>query len=110
MGLCPHEQDVRTERWPLATAPFRLGAALSGAVLLGAFLAASPAKAEDFTGFYAGINAGYGWSRERKSGDAKPGTPLPAWGQPQVDHGLPPSAARAAGHNPAFPGARSGTR
>lgn len=107
MHLCPYEQERRTERWPLATAPFRLRAALLGLALAGGL--AAPAAAEDFTGFYAGINAGYGWGKERSSGDVKPGTPLPAWGQPQGADGLPPSAARAAGRNPAFSGAKGGT-
>ncbi|TNC12026.1 hypothetical protein FF100_17450 [Methylobacterium terricola] len=70
----------------------------------------APAAAEDFTGFYAGVNAGYGWSKERQKGGVTPGAPLPAWGPPRQADGLPPSAARAADRNPAFSGAKGGTR
>ncbi|MET7241995.1 hypothetical protein ABZT49_01370 [Methylobacterium sp. EM32] len=80
-----------------------LGLALAGAL-------SGPAAAEDFTGFYAGVNAGYGWGKEHREG-AKPGTtPLPAWNKPQGADGLPPSAARAADRNPALSGSRSGAR
>ncbi len=96
------------ERWPLATAPFRLRAALAGLALAG--LLASPAAAEDFTGFYAGVNAGYGWSKERGQGGARPGTPLPAWDKPSAADGLPPSAARAADRNPFLSGAKGNGR
>ncbi|MFH6786112.1 MULTISPECIES: hypothetical protein [Methylobacterium] len=82
---------------------------MAGLAVIGA-LSATPVAAEDFTGFYAGINAGYGWSKERTEGAAKPGVPLPAGGTPQGADGLPPSAARAADRNPAFSGARMGTQ
>ncbi|KMO41257.1 hypothetical protein VQ03_13080 [Methylobacterium tarhaniae] len=81
-------------------------AVLPGLALAGVL--AGPAAAEDFTGFYAGVNAGYGWSRERHEG-VKPGASQPAWGRPQDADGLPPSAARAADRNPALSG-RGGTR
>ncbi|MGX7708298.1 hypothetical protein [Methylobacterium sp. Gmos1] len=88
-------------------------AVLAGLALAGA-VAAPAAAAEDFTGFYAGVNAGYGWGKERHAparGGARPGTPLPAWSGPQGADGLPPSAARAADRNPALSsGARGGTR
>lgn len=81
-------------------AGFALASALSG-----------PAAAEDFTGFYAGINAGYGWAKERPDngtvGAPRPGRSLPAWNTPEAD-GLPPSAARAADRNPALSGRGGG--
>ncbi len=59
-------------------------------------LAAPPAQAEDFTGFYAGVNAGYGWSREKD----KDAAPWVAPGVPSGESGpattLPPSASAAA--------------
>ncbi len=103
----PSNRSTRTERWPLATAPFRLCAILLGLALTG--LLATPAAAEDFTGFYAGVNAGYGWGKERPAG-RNVRAPLPAWSPPQDETGLPPSAARAAGSNPAFGGRSGATR
>ncbi|AWN54826.1 hypothetical protein DK412_27065 [Methylobacterium sp. 17Sr1-1] len=82
------------------------------AVLIGLAVAGAlsgPAAAEDFTGFYAGVNAGYGWGKAHREGRT-PGTPLPAWDKPQDADGLPPSAARAADRNPALSGSRSGAR
>ncbi|WP_244936507.1 hypothetical protein [Methylobacterium currus] len=80
-------------------------ATLAGLVLSGLLI--SPAGATDFTGFYAGINAGYGWQKERPAGrNAR--APLPSWSPPRDGDGLPPSAARAADRNPAFAGGRSG--
>ncbi|KMO17878.1 hypothetical protein SQ03_11450 [Methylobacterium platani JCM 14648] len=73
-------------------------------------LAATPAAAEDFTGFYAGVNAGYGWSKERNEGGAKPGTPLPASNTPSAAAGLPPSAVRAADRNPFLSGTKGNGR
>ncbi len=72
------------ERWPLAAA------------LLMSGLLAGPAAAEDFTGFYAGINAGWG----RGSGPAPDERPAFGASAPQPPSALPPSAARAAGANP----------
>ncbi|WP_336487482.1 hypothetical protein [Methylobacterium nigriterrae] len=59
------------------------------ALLLAGLIAASGAGAEDFTGFYAGVNAGYGR-------DADPRRPASAAGQgarSAGEAGLPPSAA-----------------
>ena len=95
----PSNRSTRTERWPLATAPFRFWAILIGLTLAGALT--RPAAAEDFTGFYAGVNAGYGWQKERPAGRGTQ-VPLPSWSPPRDEAGLPPSAARAAGSNPAF--------
>ena len=56
---------------------------------VGVVLAASPVAAEDFSGFYAGVNAGYAADRvDRDTGTANPFTP-----SVRDDHGLPPSAA-----------------
>lgn len=65
-------------------------------LLLGLAFVAAPARAEDFTGFYAGVNAGYGWSREesRGTGHAVPPEALPAKGEAAT--ALPPSASAAA--------------
>lgn len=59
---------------------------------LGLFLlCAAPAAAEDFTGFYAGVNAG--WAFERGgSRDTSGGPGLPGAAKPE--DGLPPSVAR----------------
>ncbi|AWN35367.1 hypothetical protein [Methylobacterium radiodurans] len=59
---------------------------------LALLLLAGPAGAEDFTGFYAGVNAGYAFGRDGGRGPAfVPGAPGAA---PGTD--LPPSAAGAA--------------
>ncbi|RVU19723.1 hypothetical protein [Methylobacterium oryzihabitans] len=57
-------------------------------------LLAGPAAAEDFTGFYAGVNAGWG------RGPAKDEPPAFGTSTPHAPSALPPSAARAAGANP----------
>ncbi len=66
--------------------------------LLGSLLlATASARAEDFSGFYAGVNAGYGRGHEDTKGTA--GTPAPAAALPEGrggDDGLPPSASAAA--------------
>jgi hypothetical protein len=59
------------------------------------FLLAGHARAEDFTGFYAGVNAGYGWSRERDRSPAAAGT-NPTAGPRDAGSDLPPSAQDAA--------------
>ncbi|MEN3213137.1 hypothetical protein PUR23_24375 [Methylorubrum populi] len=51
-------------------------------------LCAAPAAAEDFTGFYAGVNAG--WAFERGGPRDAPGLP----GSAKPEDGLPPSVAR----------------
>ncbi|MGC5781376.1 hypothetical protein [Methylobacterium sp. NFXW15] len=59
-------------------------------------LVALPARAEDFTGFYAGVNAGYGWSRDKEAGaapDVSPGAPS---SESRAATALPPSATAAA--------------
>lgn len=68
------------------------------ASLLGlALLAGQPARAEDFTGFYAGINAGYALGREREARAAAPGsTGSAGMGSVKTGADLPPSAAQAA--------------
>ncbi|MGV7032236.1 hypothetical protein [Methylobacterium symbioticum] len=58
-----------------------------------ALLAAGPARAEDFTGFYAGLNAGYGFGRD---GEARTAAPGPAGAAGRTGPDLPPSAAEAA--------------
>ena len=53
-----------------------------------------PASAEDFTGFYAGVNAGYGFETGGRDGrGAMPGASVDAPGG--ADSGLPPSARDA---------------
>lgn len=54
-------------------------------------LCAGSAAAEDFTGFYAGVNAGWAFGRDRETGAAAPA--LPGAAKPAED-GLPPSVAR----------------
>ncbi len=57
-------------------------------------LAPTAARAGDFTGFYAGVNAGYGREHEETKGTGRiPSPPLPEGG---VADGLPPSASAAA--------------
>ena len=59
-------------------------------------LAALPARAEDFTGFYAGVNAGYASGRETNTGTAPLVTSgAPSGGNPSAT-ALPPSASAAA--------------
>ncbi|GJE43234.1 hypothetical protein [Methylobacterium soli] len=62
-------------------------------LLVSGLLLAAPAAAEDFTGFYAGVNAGYGFQRDRKSREPV-WVPAPGPGASAAD-GLPPSAAGA---------------
>lgn len=59
-------------------------------------LAPVPVRAGEFTGFYAGVNAGYCWDREetRESGPAAPAYGSGADGS--TDNSLPPSASAAA--------------
>ena len=65
--------------------------ALSLAILLGV---ATSARAEDFTGAYAGVNLGYGFARGR---DAKaPGALPDARAEAPIANQLPPSASLAA--------------
>ncbi|MDP4002195.1 hypothetical protein [Methylobacterium sp. NEAU K] len=60
-------------------------------------LASTAAQAEDFTGFYAGLNAGYarGEERDRVTGSPAP-VPGAAFGRPAAGSDLPPSARDAA--------------
>ncbi|MCJ2064035.1 hypothetical protein MKK63_15135 [Methylobacterium sp. J-088] len=62
-------------------------------ILLSALLlvVAGSARAEDFTGFYAGINAGYAQGHERDRAGGESPSPL---ARPGAD--LPPSARDAA--------------
>lgn len=66
--------------------------------LLGSLLlATASARAEDFSGFYAGVSAGYGRGHEDTKGTG--GTPGPTTTLPEgrgADDGLPPSASAAA--------------
>ena len=64
----------------------------------GALLAADPARAEDFTGFYAGVNAGYAFGRGGGTRAAPPprGGVGTAASEKGADGALPPSAAEAA--------------
>jgi hypothetical protein len=59
------------------------------------WLAPSLARAEDFTGFYAGVNAGYGWGHEETKGGTRLGPPRTDLRDSPAD-GLPPSASAAA--------------
>lgn len=56
---------------------------------LGLLLGTLPAAAEDFTGFYAGVNAGWAFARGRDGA-----APLPPTGANRDENGLPPSVAR----------------
>ncbi|MHB2209367.1 hypothetical protein [Methylobacterium sp. CM6257] len=60
-------------------------------------LMAAPGRAGDFTGFYAGLNAGYAWGREPdrtvRAPAAGPGSVVR---NPDADRDLPPSARDAA--------------
>ncbi|KQT53478.1 hypothetical protein ASG52_05005 [Methylobacterium sp. Leaf456] len=56
---------------------------------LGLMLGTGPVAAEDFTGFYAGVNAGWAFERGR---DAT--APLPPTGADRNEPGLPPSVVR----------------
>ena len=55
---------------------------------------ASQARTEDFTGAYAGVNAGYGFERGRDA--KKPGVAPHRTVTAPASDDLPPSAARAA--------------
>ena len=59
-------------------------------------LLALPARAEDFTGFYAGVNAGYGWGREKDAGAAPAVSPGAPTSESRAVTALPPSASAAA--------------
>jgi hypothetical protein len=54
---------------------------------------AGPAKAEDFTGFYAGVNAGYAFGRDEAA--RTPDMPSPSSIRGADDRALPPSALQA---------------
>lgn len=61
-------------------------------------LLSGSARAEDFTGFYAGINAGYGWGTGHRGPEG--GRPVTAGSstlsKPEAGPDLPPSARNAA--------------
>lgn len=59
-------------------------------------LVSLPAQAEDFTGFYAGVNAGYGWSRDKEMGAAPAVSPGAPSSESRGATVLPPSASAAA--------------
>ena len=70
-------------------------------IVLGAYAllanAIAPAAAEDFTGFYGGVNAGGAFDGTTKRAGAAPnGASPPASGPPVDGTTLPPSAAGAA--------------
>ena len=66
------------------------------AVLCLALLAAAPARAEDFTGFYAGINAGYALGRDGKARGTEGPAAAPLGASAKAGPDLPPSASQAA--------------
>lgn len=53
-------------------------------------LCGAPAAAEDFTGFYAGVNAGWAFEHGGSRDLSAPGQP----GSGKPEDGLPPSVAR----------------
>ena len=60
-------------------------------------LALAPARAEDFSGFYAGINAGYAWGKDRDRVETAPYPGSRAgYDRPGAGPDLPPSANSAA--------------
>lgn len=59
-------------------------------------LAAVPAQAEDFTGFYAGVNAGYGRGHEESKGTIPGFSSGTNPGEGSTTAALPPSASAAA--------------
>lgn len=59
------------------------------AFCLGLLLGIVPAAAEDFSGFYAGVNAGWAFERGRNAA-----APPPPTGANREESGLPPSVAR----------------
>lgn len=59
------------------------------AFCLGLMLGTVPASAEDFSGFYAGVNAGWAFERGRDGA-----APRPPAGADRDEGGLPPSVAR----------------
>ncbi|GJE58527.1 hypothetical protein [Methylobacterium trifolii] len=69
-------------------------AALPFAILL--VLGASAPRAEDFTGFYAGLNASYAMNRDRDRDGHRVSRTTAAGVVPGAADGLPPSAASAA--------------
>ncbi|KQP03920.1 hypothetical protein [Methylobacterium sp. Leaf93] len=54
---------------------------------------AGPAQAEDFTGFYAGVNAGYAFGRDKSA--RTPDMPFLSSTRGADDRALPPSALQA---------------
>ena len=54
---------------------------------------AGPAQAEDFTGFYAGVNAGYAFGRDKAA--QTPDMPSLSSTRGADDRALPPSALQA---------------
>lgn len=64
-------------------------------VLVSAFIgAAGTARSEDFTGFYAGVNAGYAFGKGKRNDAPAEGITSPKGTAPPP--GLPPSALNAA--------------
>lgn len=68
---------------------------LMPAILL--ILGHTAARAEDFSGFYAGVNAGYSWGKGRERSFVAPATgPGAESGRNESGPDLPPSARDAA--------------
>jgi hypothetical protein len=63
-------------------------------LLMSGLTLAAPARAEDFTGFYAGVNAGYGFQRDQKHREPS-SAPTPGTTTSADANALPPSAAGA---------------
>nr|WP_246714788.1 hypothetical protein [Methylobacterium sp. R2-1] len=69
-------------------------------------LSAGPAAAEDFTGVYAGVNAGWAFERGGHRDPSPPGAP----GSARRDEGLPPSVARIQERQSPAPGRQAERR
>ncbi|WP_233386037.1 hypothetical protein [Methylobacterium sp. C25] len=76
-----------------------------GLSLLASPLGALAAHAEDFSGFYAGVNAGYAFDRDGHRGSGMQAIPGPSTNA-DATPGLPPSAETAS-QSPAMRGSRA---
>jgi hypothetical protein len=109
-GLWGDARGSSAKRAAVAEEPRTVFRSRSAVLIVSAVLSmgAVSAHAEDFTGFYAGVNAGYGFERGHRDAASGP-VSLPGDTGGRADPELPPSA-RSAADSSAMHGTRTTPR